>query len=154
MEAENGGVRIHAGGVDIVKEQRPQSGTLANQIPERAIEKEIRDFKPMPDRVQALGREVVAVVGSLANRAGPVHQCGLDTFAHFLFALIQDLVTDFLVGKPQIADHRNHPEPDRATEGKPQGAGIAKFFVPAERSLDRPMGQIAGGKDVSRQGAE
>jgi hypothetical protein len=28
-------------------------------------------------------------------------------------------VVDFLVGKSEIADHRNHPEPDRGTEGKP-----------------------------------
>src|SRR5205085_11247604 len=51
--------------VDIVQEQRAELRTRAQQPGQRAIAKQIWNFKKMPHRMQALQRQVVSVVGCL-----------------------------------------------------------------------------------------
>lgn len=109
VQTQNGGIGVDADGINIVKKQGPQAGSLLDEAEERSVEEEIWDFEPMADRMQALRGEVVAVVAALTGGAGPVHERVLHALPHFLFSLIKDLVSCFLVGKPKIPVHGHEP---------------------------------------------
>ena len=61
MIAEQNRVDIGTGGVDVVDHRIAQL-----QLLQYAAAEHVRDFVPMPDRLQALRREPVGVVAALA----------------------------------------------------------------------------------------
>ena len=71
MPSEQSRVEIGAEGVDIMEHQRAQGRALLQHGREGAVEEEVGDFVPVADRVEALERLVIAVVGAFAGGFGP-----------------------------------------------------------------------------------
>ena len=73
---------------------------------ERAVAQEIRDFVKVADGMQALEREIVAVVGRLARALGPAAERGAQRVADFLLLLVEHLLRHFLPREAQVARGR------------------------------------------------
>jgi len=99
MPAKQRRINVDADGIDVVQQKRLQPGPLSQQVGEHAIAQQVRDLEPVPDRVQALERQVVDVVAAFARRSRPVDQGGVQALAYFLLALVEQLLRLLLPGK-------------------------------------------------------
>ena len=109
MLAENFGIEIRAGGVDVVEHQRLELRTLAEQRCERAVAKHIRNLVKMPDGMQTLQRQVITVIARFACGCSPAEQSCAEGFADFLLLLVERLLWHFLPRETQVASCGNEP---------------------------------------------
>src|SRR4029079_16445841 len=71
MESQETRIEVGAERVDVVDEQMFETGPLGEQIAEHTVAKEIGNFVPVADRVQALQWFVVGVVAPFSRCLGP-----------------------------------------------------------------------------------
>src|SRR2546423_4973653 len=117
--------------------------TFPQQSQQNSISEKIGNFIPMPDRMQALQRHVVGVIGSLTSVPGPSNECRSQTFPHLLRLFIQDLLRHLLPNKAQVVLCWNHAQTNRTARREQQWAGVAVVMFPPQKFLDRLMSQIA-----------
>ena len=103
--------------------------------------------------MQALGREVVGVIGPLAGGAGPVDEGGAEAGADFLLLLIKALLGHFLPEEAQVAFRGDHPQPDGASGGQQERAGIFIILLALQKLGDGGMRQVTGGENMRQRQA-
>ena len=148
VQPEQSGVEVRAERVDVVDQQVLQSRPLGEEIAENAVAEQVRHLVPVADRVEALQRFVVGVVGPLPGGLCPADERGLDTFADLLLLLVEHLVRGLLPSEAQVADHRHQPQPHRHSWRGQHRTGIAVGAVLLEVAADRVVREVAGGEDV------
>lgn len=103
VPAEEGGVGIGADGVDVMEEQVLDGGLGAEQAGEDAIAEEVGDFEEMTDGMEALGGEIVGVVGRFAGGLRPVDEGVAEAFADLLLLFVEELLGHLLPLEAEIA---------------------------------------------------
>src|SRR4051794_15513225 len=77
---------------------------------QHAIAKKIRNLVPVANRMQALERDIVGVIASLASVYGPIHERMASAIPYFLLLLIEDLLWHFLPHKCEVTRCRHHAQ--------------------------------------------
>ncbi len=111
MLAEQRGIEVGADGINVVQHQPAD----VRQLRQRAVAEHVGELEPVADRVQALRRQIVGVIARLAHRLRPADQRRVQAVPDFLFLFVKQLMGGLLPRKMQVARHRNHPQPDRAS---------------------------------------
>ena len=100
MQTEQCGISVGAERVHIVKEQVLELRTLCQEAQQNSVSQEIRNFVPVSDRMQALSRQIICVIGGFAHAMRPPDQGRMTAFAHLLRLRIQHLLRHFFPCKP------------------------------------------------------
>src|ERR1700752_2123044 len=108
----------------------------------------------MPDRVQALQRSVVGVIGGFACGARPLDEGVTEAFTDFLLLLVQDLLWHFLPKEAEVADRGYQSLPNGFPGRKQQRALVAVMIVACQKLIGWLMRQVTGRKHVRKIGFE
>ena len=93
--------------VDIVQKQIFELRALDHQARQDAVAEQVRDFIPMPNRVQTLKRQVVSVIADLPGIPRPADKGLPQTVSNLLLLFVQNLLRHFLPGEPEVANSGN-----------------------------------------------
>src|SRR5437879_5142830 len=134
-----------------MKKQIPELRTFPQQPQQNSISEKIGNFVPMPNGMQALQRDVIAVIRRFSSVASPADERRSQTLPHLLRLLIQDLLRHLLPKKAQVVLRWNHAQPDRTTRRKQQRARIVVVALRLQKFLNRLMSQIARGENMRQR---
>jgi len=148
MVAEECGIDIHADGIDIMKDESLELGSLFEQRGEGAVAEEVRNLIPMADWMEALEWEVVGVVGSFAGCFCPVEEGGAEGFTDFLLLHVEDLLGHFFPGEAEVTNGGDGAQADGFPLRKVEWARVMVVLIMAEEAGGGVVGEVAGGEDV------
>jgi len=134
----------------MLQQQVFEPGTLAQQLGQDAVAEQVGNLEEMPDRVQALQRQVVGVVAALARRSGPADEGRAETLTHLLLLNVEHLLGHLFPGETQVAFGGHEPQAHAATRGQQQGTRVIVSAGPLKQGLGGPMRQVAGGEEVGQ----
>jgi len=86
--------RIQRGsqGIDVMQHDIAQAGALFEQTREHSAPKQVRYLIPVADRVQALHRQVIRIVATLAHALRPGDQGSVEALPNLLGLFVQHLL--------------------------------------------------------------
>src|SRR5437588_10950466 len=102
----------------------------------------------MPDRMEALDRDIVGIIAGLARCARPVDKSGTQTVADFLLLFVKHLLRHLLPGEPEISHRGDHAQADRFTRREKERPFVAIIVLAREKFRRRPVSEVTGCKNV------
>src|SRR6185437_286086 len=84
MSAEQGGIEIHSHRVDVMHHQVAKARPIFKHSEQDTIDEKIWNLIPMTDRVQALQREIVSIVGAFTGLFRPIEEGGAAALTNLL----------------------------------------------------------------------
>src|SRR5207302_6725551 len=102
----------------------------------------------MPDRMEALDRDIVGIIAGLARCARPVDKSGTQTVADFLLLFVKHLLRHLLPGEPEISHRGDNAQADRFTRREKERPYVAIIVLAREKFRRRPVSEVTGRKNV------
>ena len=138
-------INIGSKGIDVVQHQVLKLWSIVQHFLQHTVTQHVREFVPVPDRVQTLRRQVITIVAAFSHAASPTDQRRPQTLSHLFLLFIQFLLRHLAPRKLQVASHWDHSQADIAT-GRQSNVGIriAIIFHLLQLIKDRPVSHVPG----------